>query len=50
LINVTELIAPLSKYNPDAQIVISRDSEGNAFSPVDEVAFGLYMTKGGGKV
>jgi hypothetical protein len=48
--NVTELIAQLNTYNPDTEIIISRDSEGNGFSPVDEVAFGLYAAKGGGEV
>lgn len=47
---VVELITSLSKYHPDAEIVLSRDSEGNGFSSVDEVAFGLYTTKGSGEV
>lgn len=39
---VSELILLLNQLEPDAEIILSRDSEGNEFAPVDEVSQGLY--------
>lgn len=40
---IIELISQLSKYHPDTEVVMSSDSEGNSFSPLHEVATGLYV-------
>lgn len=47
---VNELISILSQFEPDAEIVLSSDSEGNGFAPVDEVSQGLYSPHGRGDV
>ena len=48
--NVSELISILNQFEPDAEIVLSRDSEGNGFAPVDEVSRGLYSPHGRGDI
>lgn len=47
---VSKLISILSRFEPDAEIVLSSDSEGNGFAPVDEVSQGLYSPSGRGDV
>lgn len=47
---VNELVLILSKQNPDAEVIISKDSEGNEFSPVDEINPVLYSPIGQGDV
>lgn len=47
---VSELISILSQFEPDAEIVLSSDSEGNGFAPVDEVSEGLYSPSGRGEL
>lgn len=39
---VKQLIAELRKFKPDAEVVLSRDEEGNGFSPLREVCVGNY--------
>lgn len=48
--NVGELVSILSQFEPEAEIVLSRDSEGNGFAPVDEVSRGLYSPCGRGDI
>lgn len=38
-----ELIELLSELNPELEVVMSKDSEGNAFSPVDAYCLGQYF-------
>ena len=45
---VSELISLINQFEPDAEIVLSHDSEGNGFAPVDEVSQGLYSPHGRG--
>lgn len=47
---VKEFISILSEHNPDAEIIISRDSEGNGFSPIDDVDRVLYSPIGQGDI
>ncbi len=39
---VRELIELLEEEDPEAEVVLSRDSEGNDYSPVAEVDDGVY--------
>jgi hypothetical protein len=47
---VNDLIELLKSFPPNAEVIISKDSEGNEFSPVDEVSSVLYSPKGNGEV
>ncbi len=40
---VKELIALLSELNPKLEVVLSKDGEGNGFSPLDGHDFGRYV-------
>lgn len=40
---VKDLIKLLNKQPSDFQVVLSRDSEGNGFSPVSGYALGFYL-------
>lgn len=40
---VTQLIKRLSKLNPDAQIILQRDPEGNGYSPISCAEKGYYL-------
>jgi len=40
---VKELIELLGKTNPEREVVISRDSEGNGFSPFSGLSEELYV-------
>lgn len=42
---VAELITELQKLPQDAEVVQSRDAEGNGFSPLAEVNVGRYRTE-----
>lgn len=42
---VNELIKALGKLPPDAMVVMSRDAEGNGFSPLYEAAMGTYLAE-----
>lgn len=49
--NVSELRAALARYPDDLLVVMSKDSEGNDFSPLYEATSGVYRaesTWGGG--
>jgi len=37
---VKDLIAQLQEANPEAIVIVSRDAEGNDFSPLAEVCYG----------
>ena len=39
---VKELIEELQEYDPDTVVVLSRDPEGNGYSPSQSLAAGLY--------
>ena len=38
---VKELIDRLAQYPPDLEVLVSRDAEGNGFSPLED--FGTYL-------
>lgn len=40
---VSTLIEQLSRLEPDALVVMAQDSEGNGFSPLDEIDSSLYI-------
>ena len=40
---IKELIAKLEKYNPEAIVIVQKDSEGNGYSPLYEVDDGHYQ-------
>lgn len=40
---IRELIDLLNRYDPETEVVVSRDSEGNSFSPVDGYSDGIYV-------
>ena len=42
-----ELIAKLQAVDPDTPIVVSRDEEGNGFSPLHEIEMGAYDEESG---
>lgn len=50
IMKVSELISVLSQFEPEAEIVLSSDSEGNEFAPVNEVSQCLYSPHGRGEV
>ena len=39
---VKELIALLSETNPELEVVLSKDGEGNSYSPLADHSFGQY--------
>lgn len=39
---VKELISELQKLDPEAEVVLSKDSEGNNFSPAADFSIGKY--------
>lgn len=43
MITVSELIAKLSTLNPDLYVVMSKDAEGNDFSPLQSFEVGTYI-------
>lgn len=40
---VKDLIKELSKFDGELTIVMSSDSEGNNYSPLDDISIGYYM-------
>lgn len=42
-LTVKQLIEKLQKFNPDAMIVMSRDAEGNSYSPAQSVEPAFYV-------
>lgn len=42
---VCELVKALAEYPGDAEVVLSRDSEGNGASPLDEVTEEIYQPR-----
>lgn len=42
---VKELIAALQQCEQNARVVMSKDGEGNSFSPLSEVETGLYVSE-----
>lgn len=40
---VKDLIKKLQKLDPNSSVVMSRDSEGNGFSPLEDVEVGVYF-------
>ena len=40
---VKELIEELKNLNPEADVVLSKDGEGNSYSPVDSIGIGYYI-------
>lgn len=40
---IKELITQLMEYPPDLKVVLSKDAEGNGFSPVYEAEPALYV-------
>jgi hypothetical protein len=47
---VNDLIELLKSFPSDAEVIISKDSEGNEFSPIDEVSLVLYSPNGRGEI
>lgn len=41
---VKELIKLLKKQPPDLQVVLSKDSEGNSYSPINGYGIGFYLS------
>ena len=42
---VKELIKQLRKFDPKATVVLSRDAEGNGYSPVADLEVGFYTAE-----
>ena len=42
---VKELIEQLKKLDPDRIVIMSRDSEGNTFCPIDELSTSAYRAE-----
>lgn len=42
---VKELVEYLNQLNPDAIVVVSKDAEGNGFSPLDAFSYGEYTAE-----
>lgn len=40
---VKELISILSEQDPEMEVILQRDSEGNGFSPLCDTALGYYL-------
>lgn len=40
---IKELIEKLSKLNPDATIILQKDSEGNGYSPLYDIEECIYV-------
>lgn len=40
---VHELIAELQKYHADREVIMSKDGEGNNFSPLADMSAGIYV-------
>lgn len=40
---VSELINYLSEENPNAEVILSKDAEGNEYSPLDDLDPGFYI-------
>jgi len=40
---VRQLIEQLSKLPPELEIVMSKDAEGNSYSPLSDCSLGCYM-------
>ena len=40
---VKELIEFLSEYNPESEVILSKDSEGNSYSPLSEMGEFIYV-------
>lgn len=40
---VKDLIKKLQKLDQNSEVVMSRDSEGNGFSPLEDVEAGVYV-------
>lgn len=47
---VAEFIKILRQCSPDAEIMLSKDSEGNGFYPIDEIASVLYSPNAQGDI
>jgi len=47
--NAEELIEFLEGYPGDTQIIMSKDSEGNNFTPLDEAIFDYYAPENEGR-
>jgi hypothetical protein len=43
---VRELIEKLLHVEPDTEIVLSNDVEGNFFAPLEAISYGLYIPEG----
>lgn len=42
---IAELIVELEKFDPNLQVIMSEDAEGNSFSPFCEVAESMYFAE-----
>jgi hypothetical protein len=42
---VKNLIELLLKENPEAEVIMSRDSEGNSFGPLADTGTGFYVAE-----
>ena len=42
---VKELIKELEKYNPEAAVILQKDSEGNGYSPLSDLGSGVYVAE-----
>lgn len=40
---VKELIELLSEFNPESLVILSKDGEGNSFSPLTDLGDGVYV-------
>lgn len=40
---VKELMKLLENFEPETEVVMSSDSEGNSFSPLDSLSTGFYI-------
>lgn len=43
---IKELIEELKKYDPEAEVVLSADEEGNSFSPLEDIEGNRIFLKG----
>ena len=42
---VSELIEELKKVDPDNEVIMSKDGEGNSYSPLSDLGSGIYIAE-----
>jgi hypothetical protein len=45
MMTVTDLIEELSKFPGNLKVIVSKDSEGNGFSPLSDTCDGYYLSQ-----